>query len=100
IRAGHVTGVQTCALPICEGMARLLNAVVGYAHLLSSGALTPEKTSHALAAIQRNASAQSRLIESLLDLSRVMAGKLELNLEQVRSEERRVGKESRGRGSG
>jgi signal transduction histidine kinase len=60
-----------------------LNAVVGYTHLLSSGALGPEKTSHALAAIQRNASAQSRLIESLLDLSRVMAGKLELNLEQV-----------------
>jgi PAS domain S-box-containing protein len=60
-----------------------LNAVLGYAHLLSSGALPPERTKHALEAIQRNAQAQSRLVESLLDLSRVMAGRLELNLEQL-----------------
>jgi PAS domain S-box-containing protein len=60
-----------------------LNAVLGYAHLLSSGALPPERTTHALEAIQRNAHAQSRLVESLLDLSRVMAGRLELNLEQL-----------------
>jgi PAS domain S-box-containing protein len=60
-----------------------LNAVLGYAHLLGSGALAPGRTKHALEAIERNAQAQSRLVESLLDLSRVMAGKLELNLEQV-----------------
>jgi PAS domain S-box-containing protein len=60
-----------------------LNAVLGYAHLLNSGVLPPERARHALAAIQRNAHAQARLVESLLDLSRVMAGKLELTLEEL-----------------
>lgn len=60
-----------------------LNAVLGYAHLLAAGTLSPERTTHALAAIQRNAKAQARLVESLLDLSRVVAGKLELSLERV-----------------
>ena len=60
-----------------------LNAVLGYTHLLSSGLLPPERATHALDAIQRNAQAQARLVESLLDLSRIMAGKLELNLDRV-----------------
>ncbi len=60
-----------------------LNAILGYAHLLNSGVLPPERASHALDAIQRNAHAQARLVESLLDLSRVLAGKLELNLEEL-----------------
>jgi PAS domain S-box-containing protein len=57
-----------------------LNAVLGYAHLLGTGALSPERSRHALDAIQRNAQAQGRLVESLLDLSRVLAGTLELDL--------------------
>lgn len=58
-----------------------LNAVLGYAQLLLSGAVAPSASAHALQAIQRNAQAQARLVESLLDLSRVLAGKLELNAE-------------------
>jgi PAS domain S-box-containing protein len=58
-----------------------LNAVMGYAQLLLSGAVPPDGAAHALQAIQRNAQAQARLVESLLDLSRVLAGKLELNAE-------------------
>jgi PAS domain S-box-containing protein len=60
-----------------------LNAVMGYSQLLSAGMLTPARAAHAIQAIQRNAQAQARLVESLLDLSRVMAGKLELNLEEI-----------------
>lgn len=60
-----------------------LNAVLGYAHLLSSDGLPPERAHHALQAIRRNAQAQARLVESLLDLSRIMAGKLELDAQQV-----------------
>jgi PAS domain S-box-containing protein len=60
-----------------------LNAVLGYAHLLGAGALQPDRTKHAIDAIQRNAQAQTRLVESLLDLSRIMAGKLELDVERV-----------------
>ena len=57
-----------------------LNAILGYAHLLNARTLSAERTQHALDAIQRNAHAQARLVESLLDLSRVIAGKLELDL--------------------
>jgi signal transduction histidine kinase len=60
-----------------------LNAVLGYAHMLGSSALSPERTHHALEAIQRNVQAQAGLVESLLDLSRVLAGKLELDLAPV-----------------
>ena len=60
-----------------------LNAVLGYAQLLNSGMLPAERARHALDAIERNAHAQARLVESLLDLSRIMAGKLELNLEEL-----------------
>ena len=58
-----------------------LNAVMGYTQLLLSGALKADDVPHAYQAIQRNAQAQARLVESLLDLSRVLAGKLELNSE-------------------
>lgn len=58
-----------------------LNAVLGYAQILLSGAVSPDGTARALQVIQRNAQAQARLVESLLDLSRVLAGKLELNAE-------------------
>jgi hypothetical protein len=57
-----------------------MNAVLGYAHLLEQKSLPPERAEHALQAIQRNAQAQARMIESLLDVSRIMAGKLELEL--------------------
>jgi PAS domain S-box-containing protein len=60
-----------------------LNAVMGYTQLLLSGTVAPDASAHALHAIQRNAQAQARLVESLLDLSRVLAGKLELNAEAV-----------------
>jgi CheY-like chemotaxis protein len=58
-----------------------LNAVMGYTQLLVSGAIPPDKVAHAYQAIQRNAQTQARLVESLLDLSRIIAGKLELNPE-------------------
>jgi PAS domain S-box-containing protein len=60
-----------------------LNAVMGYTQLLISGVLKADDVTHAYQAIQRNAQAQARLVESLLDLSRVLAGKLELNSEVV-----------------
>ena len=60
-----------------------LNAVLGYTQLLMAGALPADGSAHALKAIQRNAQAQARLVESLLDLSRILAGKLELNPEEL-----------------
>jgi signal transduction histidine kinase/CheY-like chemotaxis protein len=57
-----------------------LNSVLGWARLLASGKLDATQTAHAVAAIERAGWAQSRLIEDLLDVSRIVAGKLELNL--------------------
>jgi signal transduction histidine kinase len=57
-----------------------LNSVLGWARLLASGKLDPEQTARAVQAIERAGWAQSRLIEDLLDLSRIVAGTLELRI--------------------
>ena len=60
-----------------------LTAMLGYAHILNSRELPPDRIKHAVSAIERNALAQTRLVESLLDLSRILAGKLELDLQPL-----------------
>ena len=55
-----------------------LNSVLGWARLLASGKLDTVQTARAVAAIERAGWAQSRLIEDLLDISRIVAGTLEL----------------------
>lgn len=53
-----------------------LNPIVGWSSLLRSGRLDAEKTAFALEAIERNAKLQTQLIEDLLDVTRIMQGKL------------------------
>lgn len=60
-----------------------LNAVIGWARMLSSGRLDRESAKHALEVIERNAWAQKQIIEDILDVSRVITGKLHLNLNPV-----------------
>lgn len=55
-----------------------LNAVIGWAGLLKSGALTGPAVRNALETIERNAAIQAQLIEDLLDVSRILSGKLRL----------------------
>jgi PAS domain S-box-containing protein len=55
-----------------------LNAVLGWARILEAEALSPDKVRHAAEVISRNAALQARLIEELLDLSRVVSGKVRL----------------------
>ncbi len=55
-----------------------LNAILGWAHLLQAGALPPARVDAALETIARNARLQAQLIEDILDVSRIVAGKLEL----------------------
>jgi signal transduction histidine kinase/CheY-like chemotaxis protein len=57
-----------------------LNSVLGWARLLASGKLDAAQTAHAVQAIERAGWAQSRLIDDLLDLSRIVAGTLELTI--------------------
>jgi CheY-like chemotaxis protein/nitrogen-specific signal transduction histidine kinase len=60
-----------------------LNAVIGWTRMLSSGRLDRENSKHALEVIERNAWAQKQIIEDILDVSRVITGKLQLNLSSV-----------------
>jgi signal transduction histidine kinase/CheY-like chemotaxis protein len=60
-----------------------LNAIVGWAHLLVGGGLEPVRQKTAADTILRNANAQVRLVEDLLDVSRIISGKLHLQLAPV-----------------
>ena len=57
-----------------------LNSVLGWSRLLISGKLDAAQTSRAILAIERAGWAQSRLIEDLLDMSRIVRGSLEINV--------------------
>ena len=60
-----------------------LTAILGWATLLEHGKLDPEKTARAVAAIKNNAQAQNQLIGDLLDISRVVAGRLRLDVQPL-----------------
>ncbi|AFY84751.1 PAS domain-containing protein [Oscillatoria acuminata] len=53
-----------------------LNPILGWTQLLKKGTLSPEKTIQGLNSIERNAKLQTQLIEDLLDVSRILRGKL------------------------
>lgn len=56
-----------------------LNPILGWTKLLRSGNLDAAKVDSALEVIERNAKLQTQLIEDLLDVSRILQGKLKLN---------------------
>lgn len=60
-----------------------LNAILGWSKLLQTSRLDQAKTSEALATIERNATLQVQLIEDLLDISRILQGKLTLNITKI-----------------
>src|SRR5687768_16422747 len=60
-----------------------LNAVIGWSRMLKSSRLDPESAEHAIDVIERNAWAQKQIIEDILDVSRVITGKLQLQLAPV-----------------
>ena len=60
-----------------------LNPILGWAGLLRSGKLDAAKTAHAIETIERNAKLQTQLIEDLLDVSRILQGKLKLSIVPV-----------------
>jgi signal transduction histidine kinase/CheY-like chemotaxis protein len=60
-----------------------LNAIVGWVHLLRRGDLPEEEVKRALERIDRNAHAQARLVQDLLDVSRITSGKLLLDVHEM-----------------
>jgi PAS domain S-box-containing protein len=57
-----------------------LTAILGWARMLSSGQMNSEAMKKAIKVIERNAHAQRQLIEDILDVSRVISGKLRLEV--------------------
>ena len=60
-----------------------LNAVLGWSHMLNRRQLTATQQKQAIAAIHRNAQAQARLVDDVLDLSRIVTGRMALVAESV-----------------
>jgi signal transduction histidine kinase/CheY-like chemotaxis protein len=60
-----------------------LNAMLGWLHMLESKQLPEPKREHALEVITRNARAQAKLIEDLLDVSRITSGKLRVEVQPL-----------------
>jgi PAS domain S-box-containing protein len=60
-----------------------LNAILGWAKMLHMGHLDQGRQARAIEVIERNAQMQVRLIEDLLDVSRITAGKLRLDVRPV-----------------
>ena len=60
-----------------------LTAIYGWARMLGGQEMTAEQRARALAAVERNARAQTRLIDDLLDVSRAISGKLRLDARAV-----------------
>lgn len=60
-----------------------LTSILGWAHMLRLGKLDADGIAKALETIEKNARAQTQLIDDLLDVSRVIAGKFQLDVSPV-----------------
>jgi PAS domain S-box-containing protein len=60
-----------------------LNAILGWAQILSGGNRDENDLTEGLHAIERNARAQTQIIEDLLDMSRIISGKVRLDVQPV-----------------
>jgi PAS domain S-box-containing protein len=60
-----------------------LTAIMGWAHLLRLGQIDQSNTGSALETIERNARSQAQLIDDLLDVSRIITGKLRLDVRRI-----------------
>jgi PAS domain S-box-containing protein len=60
-----------------------LNAILGYARMLRAGMLTPDKLPRTFETIERNTTSLTKMVEDILDVSRVVSGKMRLNMQPV-----------------
>jgi signal transduction histidine kinase/CheY-like chemotaxis protein len=60
-----------------------LTAIIGWSHMLQGEKLDEATVTHGLETIERNAKAQAQLVEDILDVSRIITGKLRLNVGSV-----------------
>jgi len=60
-----------------------LNAILGWSQVLRNGHRSAGDLTEGLAAIERNARVQTKLIEDLLDMSRIISGKIRLDIQNI-----------------
>jgi signal transduction histidine kinase/CheY-like chemotaxis protein len=60
-----------------------LNAIIGWAKMMTSSTLDSAKSKRAIETIERNSVAMAQLIEDLLDISRIISGKMRLEVQPV-----------------
>jgi signal transduction histidine kinase/CheY-like chemotaxis protein len=60
-----------------------LNAILGWTTMLRHGQVDPSQVAHALEVVERNARSQAQLIEDVLDMARIITGKLRVELSPV-----------------
>jgi signal transduction histidine kinase/ActR/RegA family two-component response regulator len=60
-----------------------LNAIVGWVQILRTAKDDPQSLDEGLSVIDRNARAQTQIIEDILDMSRIISGKLRLDIRRV-----------------
>ena len=60
-----------------------LNAILGYARMLRSGIIALDKKDKAVETIERNATSLTQIVEDVLDISRIVSGKIRLNVQPV-----------------
>ena len=60
-----------------------LNAILGWTQVLRDGHADPEDLAHGLGTIERNARVQTQIIEDLLEMSRIISGKVRLDVQRI-----------------
>jgi PAS domain S-box-containing protein len=60
-----------------------LNAILGYSRLLRGGILSGDKAARGLETLERNASMLTQIVEDVLDISRIVTGKIRLDVQPV-----------------
>jgi signal transduction histidine kinase len=60
-----------------------LNAILGYANMIKSGAIASENRHRAIDTIERNARSLAKLVEDVLDVSRIISGKMRLHIQHI-----------------
>ena len=60
-----------------------LNVVLGWARMIQRGMTRADELTHALSVIERNATAQARMVEDLLDVSRIVTGQFQLTIQRM-----------------
>jgi signal transduction histidine kinase/CheY-like chemotaxis protein len=60
-----------------------LNAILGYSRMLRAGIVAPERQQRAIATVERNATSLTQIVEDVLDVSRIVTGKLRLNVQVI-----------------